>query len=203
MKIKKLPKVTKLPPLHLACSSNSLRPSMQCIHILNGIGTATDGMILVRYDLSNYFSESTLKEIEGKLIHRKAWELMCKAQNPFLITADNSSILLQIYGGKINFQYVSENPVEYLKIVNEAINDSLSESKLNIGINANLLNTISRIIGHNAIHYHKNSIILHFNKDNKAIVVSNINSDEGIAIIMPIYINEYEIAIAKNKFKKY
>jgi len=71
-------KIKSLPSLHNICSSDSFRFSLQLIEIKEGIATATDAHILVRYDLSNYINEEILSALNGKLIHANTWKFLIK-----------------------------------------------------------------------------------------------------------------------------
>jgi len=189
----------KLPPMHLACSNNELRTSMQCVHIQNGIATATDAHILVRYDLSSFFEENILKKLDGKLIHMKTWEMMAKTEFTFAIKVDEDEITIPMMGGNFVSKYANEKFPDFAKITNEVLDGKLQEAKSYIGLNTKLLSKASLIIGYNQPSYYKNQIVLHFNQNHKAIVVSNENVEEGIAIVMPVMVKD-EYNPFKSKF---
>lgn len=72
-----------LPPLHLACGDDELRPNLQLIKIKNNIATATNGNMLVKIDLSltSPFDIEVLNMLNGKYIHKEVWKELHKCDS--------------------------------------------------------------------------------------------------------------------------
>ena len=65
--------VTKL---HLACSKDELRATLNYILIDDNFAIATDTMIMVKMDLTTQMDEEFIGKLNGKMIHRTQWALM-------------------------------------------------------------------------------------------------------------------------------
>lgn len=89
-----------LPPIHLLCSEDELRPAMCHIEILDGVATATNGYLIGKMSLSEYsgLDEVTIKRLSGKLIHRDAWKIMIDADT-IAFDDDKSEYITYTKGG--------------------------------------------------------------------------------------------------------
>jgi hypothetical protein len=89
-----------LPPIHIACSDDELRPSMMHVEVLDGIATATNGMLIVRLNLSEHSSldDVTIKKLSGRYIHRDIWNLLHSADLIFF-KEDEDNVITYSKGG--------------------------------------------------------------------------------------------------------
>jgi hypothetical protein len=68
-------KQNSLPPIHLAASTDDLRPAMQHIMIKDGIAYASDAHILAIVSLSENsdLTQDQIEKLNGKVLHRDTW----------------------------------------------------------------------------------------------------------------------------------
>lgn len=68
-------KQNSLPPIHLAASTDDLRPAMQHIMIKDGIAYASDAHILAIVSLSDNsdLTQDQIEKLNGKVLHRDTW----------------------------------------------------------------------------------------------------------------------------------
>lgn len=59
--------------LHLLCSSDELRPAMNCVHFVGGYAYASNGYALIKQEMSIH-SVIDAHELDGKCIHREAFK---------------------------------------------------------------------------------------------------------------------------------
>jgi hypothetical protein len=173
----------KLPPMHLVCSTDELMQNMQCVHIQKGIATATDANCLVRFNLNGYLSEESLQAMEGKLIHKGLWKLMCSV-NSFWVRADDKGVYITLgRNAVVHGKYEDEKYPNYAAILNDLLEAKHLEAKQSISMNVRILNKIATVLGTAGVCSQYNFT---FNTNNKAIIVSHNNHDDGIAILMPV-----------------
>lgn len=100
--MKKVKKV-KLPQMHLVCSDDELRPSMQYVEVTKENVTATNAHVLVTHNTKNIFSEQFIEAIPDIFyIHRKHWAQLCKPH--IQITYDDGLITQHLDGYKNVFK---------------------------------------------------------------------------------------------------
>lgn len=63
--------------LHLLCSSDELRPAMNCVHFVGGYAYASNGYALIKQEMSIH-SIIDAQELDGKCIHREAFKAILK-----------------------------------------------------------------------------------------------------------------------------
>lgn len=87
-----------LPPIHIACSDDELRPSLMHVEVLDGIATATNTHLIVRLNLAEYsnLDDVTIKRLSGRYIHRDIWQLLHDAD---MISLSKDDIITYIKGG--------------------------------------------------------------------------------------------------------
>lgn len=188
----------KLPPMHLICSTDDLRRHLQCIHIENGIATATNALALVRYNLTDYLEEDVLKIMDGKLIHKSMWELMCGVEC-FFIQAHENNVRVNLGHGYLTLKFVDEPYPDFHKITNPLFSGEALDSKTQISINTKQFSVISKVLNHASI---IGDYTFFFNQDAKAIVIVNNHHDDGIAILAPVFTTQSVLIRTGRKFIK-
>lgn len=191
-----------LPPMHLLCSNDSLRPAMQCVHIEDGIATATNAYALVRYDINNYLEQDVVEFLEGKLINRDAWKLMCSVPTMFIRVIDDRLVVKHfnnISDCNITIPFVDEKYPDFHAITKDVFSLELKEAKERICFNVKLLGTIAKVLSHP---HSNNEIRFWFNQGGKAIVATDNANDDAVAMLMPVYYEPPVIDIDRvRKFK--
>lgn len=83
-----------LPPMHLLCSEDELRPNLCYVEILDGVATATNGMLIGKVNMAEYskLDEVTIMRLSGKYIHRDVWKLIHDADEITAVEEDESKI---------------------------------------------------------------------------------------------------------------
>jgi len=189
--------IAKLPPLHLACSNDELRDNLMCVHIKNGIATATNATILVRQQLHEWFDMEQLAFLEDKHIPSEVWKIMAAQKFPiFTVNAEGISVRVNRYY-TMNFLFASTQGLKYPDIgavLNAALDGSILEPAKEFCLNIDLLHTLSKILGQS---YHGLRMI--FNKPTRPCVIYNDANDSAIAIIMPIVSG----GTLENNFKRF
>ena len=127
---------TQIPPLHLACGKDDLRPSLQQVYFKDGYAYASDGHILVKTSLE-YFGFHNVKKLDGKAIHCKQFEQIVKSK--VIVIAGDDCIAVKSDNGTATFNYASEDIKA--PIFENVIPTKETESISNIGINAKVLQT--------------------------------------------------------------
>lgn len=181
-----------LPPLHHVCSTDELRENLNCVHIENGIATATDANCLVRYDLKGILDETVLYVMNGKLIHRRAWELMCSGPALFICTDEAHNVYIKhfnnIPSAKLYIPFVNEKYPDFHQITGPIFSGELIEAKERISFNLMILNKIGKVLSHEVPgERFQNQMRFWFNQSDKAIAVTNTSNDDGVAILMPVH----------------
>lgn len=89
-----------LPPIHLLCSDDELRPSMCYVEILDGVATATNGYLIGKINLAEYgkLDELSIKKLSGKYIHRDVWKLIHDADE-LSISDEEENKITYLKGG--------------------------------------------------------------------------------------------------------
>ncbi len=172
--------------MHLVCSNDDIRPNMQCVHIENGIATAIDGHSLVRYDLRDILEENVLQHMEGKLIHKDAWKLMCET-NVFFIQIKDEHLTLTYFKSirdcDVRIGYVNEKYPNFHAITQDVLSGEFVEAKERISFNARIFERVTKVLGHPDT---RSEYRFWFNQGNKAITITNVNNDNAVAILMPV-----------------
>lgn len=195
----------KLPKLHLAASTDEFRQNLQCIYIDGRIATATNAEVLIRYFIDNILSEQQLLALHGKLIPAEIWKDMCSVPASW-ITIDGNTITIDdkskcdVYFSNIKRTYNIESVQEYIypklkDILNNVLDGTIRESLPAISINTGNLSIIEKVL---RVSIYSKPVLI-FNGKNKAIVVTYIEQDNGIAILMPCMFEDKEISTKRTK----
>jgi hypothetical protein len=171
-----------LPPLHLACDNNELRPALSCISITDGIAVATNAHILIHYPLAQMceWEESDITNSNGKLIHMNVWKEMCKADS---ISFFYNNILIKKNGLEIFAPYEHNGTVfpGWKQVIEHSKNVG-NNPIYKIGIDIKYLIPIQKIMG--------GIIDLYFTSEKDAIVILPAQEYNGVfAVFMPCITN--------------
>lgn len=174
-----------LPKLHKICSNDDLRYSLQLIQFKNGIATATDAHILVRYNLNGILNDDVLKVLEGKCLHANTWKFICAQKTLLLMANDDDTLALHVGDiGMMKIKPIENKYVDWDKILPDAIKLADSEPLNHIGINPILLQKVSDVLTHGA---ESKSVVLRIHKKTKSMLVfSESNYKESVGMIMPV-----------------
>lgn len=175
----------KLPPLHLACMMDDMRPNMALIEIINGVASATNGHIIVKIDLNKHghLTKEQIEFINGKHIHMETWKEMHKCD---VLNIDGEGLHITNKGITKNIDF-SEPLGEFFKI--QTVIDDVKLKGQNavpcIGMNASFIEIIRKVFGTELLAFS-------FTGEGKGIVVIPTKSDMDYAwaMIMPIMLIE-------------
>lgn len=196
----------KLPPLHLACSTDELRTEMMCVFIDEGVATATNGHILVRYNLSDYLEQADLNKLNGKLIPASFWKIMSQTEL-WCIKIHEDRIEARMkgnYHAVLKFsEHNYERYLDFKGVIADLFEGRLTEAKPSIKLNVKLLSEMTKILSH---HYNllsgtvHNQVRLFFNEGNRAIIVANEANEDAVGIIMPVMV---DVTFADDMFARF
>lgn len=177
----------KLPPLHLACSDDELRPALQHIEIKKGIATATNAHIIAQMNLNEYseLEEETIKKLDGKLIHRDLWELILDAE---IITVEGD-VLHYIKGGvRADVNISTDFKFPDHKVIIKAVANSIFDKKSFVCFNPKLIQIAAKI-------FPSENLICRFYENNEMMVFFPSGDAKGFVGVMPMKITEEEAVI--------
>ena len=171
----------KLPPMHLACSTDDLRPVMNCVYIKDGFATATDAFVLVKYDLRDLLSDDVLADLDGKLIHRELWQVMASVRS-YAILKRNEGLVVHKGNIKILITFEDETYPDTESVFRQAFNSERVEiGAIKVNFNPAKLKTVAAILGYKeAI----NRIQIEQRASSHLICLSG--NPDADAIIMPV-----------------
>ncbi len=73
----KVEKRTFTTHIHLACAkANDLRPAFEYVHFINGYAYASDGYILIKSSMKEYFNIEGLDLLNGHALHAEVYKLV-------------------------------------------------------------------------------------------------------------------------------
>jgi hypothetical protein len=170
-------------PLHKILSNDEMRQSLNYAYFINGFVYATDSKILIKQSLEkvHQIDPNQIMNLEGKALSKDALKQMW-AFDVFDWKEDK----VICNKGRATAEFYYQNgltPPNFELILTQ-------ESKYNfdgvIGINANLLNTLSLVMAFDASIQNHN-LTLEISTQNSRIVVTSVhvNKDIQVGIIMP------------------
>lgn len=168
-----------LPPLHLACSADELRPNLQLIKIKNNIATATNGHMIVKLDLSlvTMFDVSVLEMLNGKNIHKEVFKEIHKCDSVQFfedqIDCWNNGIKKTFYYSNADGELWDDNV-----IINE-IKEAGEEPKRLMAYNPDYLNILQKI-------FKTKQLIFSFTAGKKGTLVFPEDGSGMFSVLMPI-----------------
>ncbi|MGE9312851.1 hypothetical protein ACLOAU_14480 [Niabella sp. CJ426] len=176
-----------LPPMHLACSDDELRPALQHIEIIDGIATATNAHILVQLNLKEYslLPEECIRALNGKLIHRDVWAEIIDAD---LIEVEDDVLHYEKGGIKADVNiYCDLKFPEYNAIVNSVAN-SIFDKKSFVCFNPKYIQIASKL-------FPSENLICRFYENNDMMIFFPSGQAKGYLGIMPMKLSEAEATI--------
>lgn len=176
-----------LPPIHLACSDDDLRPALNHIEVVDGIATATNAMIIARMNLSKYSTlpDEAIAAMNGKLIHRDVWESI---QDADLIKVDGDTIHYEKGGIKANFDISCDLKFPDHHSILEAVANSIFDKKSFVCFNPEYIKIAAKL-------FPSESLICRFYEDNDMMVFFPSGEAKGFMGIMPMKITEEEATL--------
>lgn len=174
--------LSNLPFLHYLCSSDEKRPVMCHVFIDNGWAVASDAHVLCAIKLSSHTSleESEIQSMDGKLIHKDVWKLICEKS---LIIHPNKDEIEVIFenGVESSFNYSNKvnNYPSWRSISND--DDLYKESVEKIGVNLSRFNKVATFFKKT---FGSDKLDFHFSTEVSKILISNGEADVH-CLIMP------------------
>lgn len=188
-----------LPKVHMACSSDMLRPAMQNVYVKDGIATATDGHIIVRVKMERYMTEKNLRNLDGIQIPKKIWMLMTQSKEINVNDKAYPEIFMRIGDSwKDSLMYASHSDhddfPDYSRVLEYYLR-APSEKTNNMRFNPDKLQKIKSACGIKGY----DGLDFFFYGERRGFLVcpmpGNSYSSDFIAVCMPMGNNEY---ITKN-----
>lgn len=179
-----------LPPIHLACSDDELRPALQHIEIIDGIATATNAYIIARLNLSEFSTlpDEAIKQLNGKLIHRDIWEAI---QDADLINVNENIIHYEKGGIRADFDIQTSYQYPDHKSLLDAVANSMFDKKSFVCFNPKLIAIANKI-------FPSENLIVRFYENNDMMVLFPSGQTKGFIGVMPMKISEEEATIDFN-----
>lgn len=175
-----------LPPMHLVCDNDELRPNAALIQIKNGCATATNAQIIVRVDLKiNSVYIEQFPCLEGKYIHMEVWKDIHKCES---LEFAEDGITCHKNGIVKYFDYAIPNGEFFniQSIIDQVKKDGEEEKRL-ITYSPKLISIIHKIFNSHTLHFS-------FTKGNNGTVVFPDETSGMMAILMPAFaegVNRY------------
>lgn len=177
-----------LKPIHLACEDDEMRPNLKLIEIKNNIAMATNGHLLVSYELSGGNSLLEKEQIEilnGKFIHMEVWKEIHKCDAVEIL---DDAIICHKDGIKKIFEF-SEPNGEMFEMENVVIECKLSgeDKRGMVSYNPRFIEVLRKIFQTDTMHFS-------FSEGNKGTIVFPDEHSGIFAVLMPIYtqgVNRY------------
>lgn len=171
----------KLPPLHLVCSDDDLRPAMTGVYIHNKCAVATNAHILIVAKMEDHFKgcEEVLAKLEGKIIPAAAWKMLIGKVILELISVDEKSITFTrtLNGAPValTYKFIESTFPEY-QIAFPNLKDLKPVER--IGFNASFIAPISKITRYS-------QLFLYFQHEHKSMIFKNADGDI-CGLLMPV-----------------
>jgi hypothetical protein len=166
---------------------------MHYIEIRDGFATVTNAHVLIRADVSDVFAKDDLERLNGRYIHYKQWEFLCKKDVLIgCVELDDSGVYIKALTPlgvlRLKTEFIKDFP-KYDDIVNGAIeNDGTLP---HVSMDAELVHTLSKALG-------EKKLTFAFGAEKKAILVRTEGS-KWMAMIIPLLMNVMEESIDRFK----
>lgn len=176
-----------LPPIHLACSDDELRPALQMVEVIDGIATATNGMIIARMNLSAYgkLEDETIKKLNGKLVHRDVWAELIDAD---IMTVEGDNIHMDKGGIKATFDIRTDYKFPDHHLIIEAVSKSIFDEKSFVCFNPKFIAIAAKL-------FPSENLICRFYENNDMMVFFPSGDAKGFMGIMPMTITQEEATL--------
>lgn len=176
-----------LPPIHLACSDDDQRPALQMVEVIDGIATATNGSMIARLNLGAYskLDEETIKQLNGKLIHRDVWESIVDAD---IISIDGDNLHMDKGGIKAVFDIFTDLQFpDHQKII-DAVAQSKFDRKSFVSFSPKHISIAAKL-------FQSEALICRFYEDNDVMVFFPSGDVKGFVAIVQLPITEEEATL--------
>lgn len=176
-----------LPPLHLACSDDELRPALNHIEIVDGVATATNANIIAQLKLSEYslLDDDTIRQLGGKLVHRDVWESILDAD---VLTVEDDIIHYEKGGIKADYNIECDLKFPDHRSIINSVAKSIFDKKSFVCFNPKWIQIAAKI-------FPSESLICRFYEDNEMMVFFPSGDAKGFMGIMPMKITEDEATL--------
>lgn len=176
-----------LPPIHLACSDDKDRPALQMVEVIDGIATATNGHIIARLNLGAYskLDEETIKQLNGKLIHRDVWESIVDAD---IISIEGDNLHMDKGGIKAVFDIFTDLQFPNHQKIIDAVAQSRFDRKTFISFSPRYISIAAKL-------FQSEALICRFYEDNDVMVFFPSGDVKGFVAIAPLPITEEEATL--------
>lgn len=176
-----------LPPIHLACSDDELRPALMYVEVKKGIATATNAHCIAQLNLSQHsdLDDVTIKKLNGKMIHKDIWSAISDAS---IISVDGD--ILHYERDEVRCDYdisCSYKFPDYKNIIN-AVANSIFDKKSFVAFNPKLIAIANKI-------FPSENLIIRFYANNEMMLIFPSGDTKGFVGVMPIKISEEEAVI--------
>jgi hypothetical protein len=176
-----------LPPIHLACSDDELRPALQHIEIIDGIATATNANIICQLNLAKYSTlpEEAIKALNGKMIHRDVWESI---QDANLIEVKGDMLHVEMGGIRADYNISCDLKFpDHHSLIN-AVANSLFDKKSFVAFNPKYIALAAKL-------FPSENLICRFYENNEMMVFFPSGDAKGFMGIMPMKLTDAEATI--------
>ncbi len=171
-------------PIHLACSTDYLKPNLMLVNFQDGYVWATDGHLLARQslDLIHGFDKEEIAILEGKRIHKDMFALIYKYD---CIVVKEEGLEVVMYGGRVLFPYYkSEDAMPNYK---QAIS-IIAEEKIplsEVGMSAKLIAIADKILNGVSGQYR-----FQFTRKDRMVFISTTIHDikYNFVLLMPVMV---------------
>jgi hypothetical protein len=176
-----------LPPIHLACSDDELRPALNHIEIVDGIATATNAHIIVQLNLGQYSTlpDEAIRRLNGKLIHRDIWEAIMDAD---LIEVEEDTIHYEKGGIRADFDIECVYKFPNHKAIIDAVANSMFDKKSFVCFNPKYIDIARKL-------FPSDTLIMRFYENNEMLLLFPSGDAKGFVGIMPLKISQEEATL--------
>lgn len=174
-------------PLHLICSSDGLRTSMNYIYFKDEFAWATNAHTMIKFDLKDCgMNSEECKLFSGRAIHMEIFKQIIYKKK-LIIDTENKIIYCMFGENKISisddifYTGITDKMQVVLEELLEKHNSSMKQAVDFIGIDFKLIKLISSVF--------PTRLKLCFSGKEKGIIISDLEHTRTEGIIMPIAIN--------------
>lgn len=186
----------QLPPVHLVCSKDELRPALMCVFIHGKYAVATNAHVLVAHSIEGLVSQETLTALHGKLIPAKVWAELQKVRDYIQLEVDGDFLSATVGNSTTKYKLPADLRFpNYLDLIN-SISEFKGEPITSIAINPTLLLSAYKAMGSSG-----HSMNMRIKANNKAVMFANY---EAIGIVMPAILESESFeSDTDNRFKQF
>lgn len=172
--------------MHLACSTDKLRPAMANIYFKDGFAYATDTHVLVKNKVSEIamLREEEIALLDGKLIHADTFKQILKYD---YIEIKEDGVECSKNGAKVFFQFSKlEGRYPDVEGVLKSVVGGKHKATGRIGIDLNLIEKLNK-----ALFLNNGRCAFTFNGENDPILaMPSDGKASSIGVVMPLLIEE-------------